>query len=116
MAQRTELIYSERIRPSNLLGEPELLRWDGRGYVAGDIKSGSGEEGEDIPTFVQPSPHYCPNSSVHARGITSTCQHCDAFHFILCAAVFGVESGCILYLGQDLCNQSLAASGAPAAC
>ena len=36
------LIYSGRISGDDLLGEPDLLRREGDGYVAGDIKSGSG--------------------------------------------------------------------------
>ncbi len=46
--QRGEpLIYSARISAGDLLGDPDLLRREGDGYVAGDIKSGSGEEGQD---------------------------------------------------------------------
>ena len=46
--QRGEpLIYSARITADDLLGDPDLLRREGTGYVAGDVKSGSGEEGED---------------------------------------------------------------------
>jgi uncharacterized protein len=46
------LIYSGRIRQGDLLGEPDLLRNEAGGYVAGDIKSGSGEEGpEDDATL-----------------------------------------------------------------
>jgi predicted RecB family nuclease len=39
------LIYSGRLSAGELLGEPDLLRKEGAGYVAMDIKSGSGEEG-----------------------------------------------------------------------
>jgi hypothetical protein len=55
--QRGEpLIYSERIQEAGLLGDPDLLRKETGGYVAGDIKSGAGEEGPDD----DPSPkvHY----------------------------------------------------------
>ena len=45
--QGESLIYSARISAGDLLGEPDLLRREGDGYVAGDIKSGSGEEGQD---------------------------------------------------------------------
>ncbi|MGB0908823.1 MAG: TM0106 family RecB-like putative nuclease [Nitrospirales bacterium] len=45
--QGVPLIYSGRLSIDNLLGEPDLIRMEGRGYVAGDIKSGSGEEGEE---------------------------------------------------------------------
>ncbi len=45
--QRGEpLIYSARITADGLLGDPDLLRREGEGYVAGDIKSGSGEYGD----------------------------------------------------------------------
>ena len=39
------LIYSGRISADGLLGIPDLLRKEDGGYVAGDIKSGAGEEG-----------------------------------------------------------------------
>jgi predicted RecB family nuclease len=39
------LIYSGRISADGLLGVPDLLRKEEGGYVAGDIKSGAGEEG-----------------------------------------------------------------------
>jgi len=45
--QHVPLIYSGRLSVENLLGEPDLLRKEGTGYVAGDIKSGSGEEGNE---------------------------------------------------------------------
>ena len=38
------LIYSGRISADGLLGVPDLLRYESGGYVAGDIKSGAGEE------------------------------------------------------------------------
>lgn len=48
--QRGEpLIYSGRIQAEDLLGDPDLLRKEVDGYIAGDIKSGSDEEGpEDL--------------------------------------------------------------------
>lgn len=39
------LIYGGRIQADDLLGNPDLLRREAGGYVAGDIKSGAGEEG-----------------------------------------------------------------------
>ncbi len=45
--ERVPLIYSGRLSVDDLLGEPDLLRREGTGYVAGDIKSGSGEEGDE---------------------------------------------------------------------
>lgn len=45
MARTEPLIYQGRISADDLLGVPDLLRWEGTGYVPGDIKSGAGEEG-----------------------------------------------------------------------
>jgi len=44
MTRGESLIYGGRIAADDLLGDPDLLRLQGGGYVAGDIKSGSGEE------------------------------------------------------------------------
>lgn len=41
------LIYAGRLSVDELLGEPDLLRREGSGYVAIDIKSGASEEGGD---------------------------------------------------------------------
>ncbi|MDE2465785.1 MAG: TM0106 family RecB-like putative nuclease [Alphaproteobacteria bacterium] len=55
--QRGEpLIYSGRISADGLLGDPDLLRKQGSGYIAGDIKSGSGEEGPEDNS--KPKKHY----------------------------------------------------------
>jgi predicted RecB family nuclease len=59
MAQKAVLVYSGRIRAANLLGEPDILRWDDKmGYVAGDIKSGAGEESDDDVGSGKPKKHY----------------------------------------------------------
>lgn len=56
MQKHEPLIYSGRITVGDLVGEPDLLRFTGQGYVAGDIKSGAGEEGrEDLS---KPKVHY----------------------------------------------------------
>jgi len=56
MNRREPLIYSNRITTGDLVGEPDLLRFTGDGYIAGDIKSGAGEEGrEDLS---KPKVHY----------------------------------------------------------
>ena len=47
MEHKAPLIYSGRISAADLLGDPDLLRLEGNKYVAGDIKSGSGEEGHE---------------------------------------------------------------------
>ena len=50
------LIYSGRIQAAGLLGDPDLLRREDDGYLAGDIKSGSGEEGPEDHS--RPKKHY----------------------------------------------------------
>jgi predicted RecB family nuclease len=52
------LIYGGRIRADNLIGDPDLLRRDGGGYTAGDIKSGSGFEGGSDESGVRFKKHY----------------------------------------------------------
>ena len=56
MKREDLLIYSGRIQIDGLLGDPDLLRKEGEGYVAGDIKSGSGEEGSEDSS--KPKKHY----------------------------------------------------------
>jgi uncharacterized protein len=36
------LIYGGRIAAGDLLGDPDLLRKEGTGYIAGDVKSSAG--------------------------------------------------------------------------
>jgi len=57
MQEKAPLILGGRIRAIDLLGDPDLLRLEGGKYVAGDIKSGAGEEnvGEDER---KPKKHY----------------------------------------------------------
>jgi predicted RecB family nuclease len=52
------LIYGGRLSVGELLGEPDLLRKEGAGYVAIDIKSGSGEEGGDDDDDGKPKKTY----------------------------------------------------------
>ena len=54
--RREPLIYGGRIASGDLLGEPDLLRLEGDNYVAGDIKSGTGEE--DTGSGPRPKTHY----------------------------------------------------------
>ena len=57
MQRGDSLIYSGRIQAAGLLGDPDLLRKEGDGYyVAGDVKSGSGEEGPE--DHARPKKHY----------------------------------------------------------
>lgn len=52
------LIYGGRITAGDLLGDPDLLRKEGDGYIAGDIKSGAGEEGAADEGEGKPKKHY----------------------------------------------------------
>ena len=56
MRRGDALIYSGRIRAGELLGIPDLLRREGGGYLAGDIKSGAGAEGSE--DLARPKKHY----------------------------------------------------------
>ncbi len=56
MERGEPLIYAGRIQADGLLGDPDLLRKHEAGYVAGDIKSGSGEEGPEDNS--KPKVHY----------------------------------------------------------
>jgi predicted RecB family nuclease len=58
MARGDGLIYGGRIRADDLLGDPDLLRRQGGGYAAGDIKSGSGLEGGGGPDEGRPKERY----------------------------------------------------------
>lgn len=58
MRRGDSLIYGGRIAADDLLGDPDLLRRQGKGYVAGDIKSGAGEEGATDETDGKPKKHY----------------------------------------------------------
>ena len=52
------LIYSGRLSTDNLVGEPDLLLKKDGSYTAGDIKSGSGLEGENETSEGKPKLHY----------------------------------------------------------
>lgn len=45
--RREPLIYGGRLTSGDLIGEPDLLELRGSGYMPGDIKSGSGFEGDE---------------------------------------------------------------------
>jgi len=75
MKNRISLIYSGRISFGNLLGEPDLIRLQDEGYVAGDIKSGSGEEGDEYDR--KPKIHYAVqlalyNDILRKKGISNS--------------------------------------------
>jgi predicted RecB family nuclease len=58
MAQGVDLIYSGRISADGLLGIPDILRREDGGYIAGDIKSGAGEEGGSDDDDAKPKVSY----------------------------------------------------------
>ena len=59
MLRGDALIYSGRIAHDNLLGEPDLMRRQGSGYIAGDIKSGAGlEDVAESDNPGKPKKHY----------------------------------------------------------
>lgn len=47
IARHSPLIFGGRLTAGDLVGEPDILEWSGIGYVPGDIKSGSGFEGDE---------------------------------------------------------------------
>jgi len=52
------LIYGGRILIDDLIGDPDLLRKESSGYIAGDIKSGAGLEGDSDLSEGKPKKHY----------------------------------------------------------
>jgi len=56
--QGVPLIYGGRLSADDLVGEPDILRKSDGGYIAGDIKSGRGEEGGDDESDGKPKVHY----------------------------------------------------------
>jgi uncharacterized protein len=67
MARGEALIYGGRIASGDLLGEPDLLRRSGEGYLAGDIKSGSGEEGGSDVEEGKPKTHYAVQLALYTE-------------------------------------------------
>lgn len=59
------LIYGGRIQAADLLGNPDLLRKETSGYVAGDIKSGSGEENGSEDEDGKPKKTYAVQLSLY---------------------------------------------------
>ena len=58
MGRGEGLIYGGRLAIDDLIGEPDVLRTEGEGYVAGDIKSGAGEELVSGSADKKPKKHY----------------------------------------------------------
>jgi len=60
------LIYGGRISHGRLLGEPDLLRRTGTGYIPGDIKSGAGVEGANEDSDGKPKRHYAVQLALYS--------------------------------------------------
>jgi uncharacterized protein len=58
MERGERLIYGGRVAVGNLVGEPDIIRLENGDYVAGDIKSGAGEEGTGEDSDKKPKKHY----------------------------------------------------------
>lgn len=58
IGRREPLIYGGRLSVDELLGEPDLLRFENGGYVAIDIKSGAGKESTDADAEGRPKQTY----------------------------------------------------------
>ncbi len=80
MKRGEPLIYSSRISADKLLGDPDLLRLEGNGYVAGDIKSGSGEYGEGDNTKLKK--HYGVQLSLYTDILERIGHACSRRPFI----------------------------------
>jgi len=65
MKRGDHLIYAGRINTGDLLGEPDLLRKEVTGYVAGDIKSGAAEEGTTEGEGGRPKKHYAAQLALY---------------------------------------------------
>src|SRR4051812_10715644 len=67
MQRGEKLIYGGRISHDDLIGEPDLLRYEASGYVAGDIKSGAAEEGGDDESDGKPKKHYAVQLALYTQ-------------------------------------------------
>jgi predicted RecB family nuclease len=70
MKRGDALIYSGRICADDLVGITDLLRKGIGGYIAGDIKSGSGEEGEEDSDDKKPKKHYAVQLALYTDILT----------------------------------------------
>jgi predicted RecB family nuclease len=66
MHDRVEIIYGGRISSTDLLGEPDLLLRQTNGYLAADIKSGRGEEGDPDEEDGKLKPHYAVQVALYS--------------------------------------------------
>jgi len=80
--QGDTLIYGGRIRAGDLLGEPDLLRKQGSGYVAGDIKSGAGEETVGDADDRKPKRHYAVQLALYTDILEKKCVSAGRTPFV----------------------------------
>lgn len=66
MQEGVPLIYGGRVAIGDLLGEPDLLIRRGGSYIAADIKSGRGEEGDPDEDDGKLKPHYAVQVALYA--------------------------------------------------
>ena len=81
MERHEPLIYSGRITADDLVGEPDLLRFSGHGYLAGDIKSGAGEE--DKEDLSKPKAHYAVQLALYTDILERKTLSAGRFPFII---------------------------------
>jgi len=74
------LIYNGRISHGDLLGEPDLLRKEGSRYIAGDIKSGSGEDGDEDNR--KPKKHYAVQLALYTDVLQKLGKSSDLRAFV----------------------------------
>ena len=82
MQRREPLIYGGRVVHDDLIGEPDLLRREGTGYIAGDIKSGAGEEGGDDEGDGKPKRHYAVQLALYTDVLGRIGQSADRRAFV----------------------------------
>ena len=76
------LIYGGRITSSDLLGNPDLLRREGGGYIAGDIKSGAGEEGGNDDSDGKPKKRYAVQLALYTDILEQLGRSSDRHAFV----------------------------------
>jgi len=67
MRDGVDLIYGGRITHSRFIGEPDLIRRAGSGYIPGDIKSGAGLEGASEEADGKPKRHYAVQLALYTH-------------------------------------------------
>ncbi len=82
MDRKDPLIYGGRIKAGDLLGDPDLLRLENGRYIAGDIKSGAGEEGSEDEVTAKPKIHYAVQLAVYSDILRQLGRSTEAHAFV----------------------------------